>query len=104
MWSLPQPRVEPGLPVLASEFFATEPPGKPLHEVLREAKLLFSEKSSNSGYLVNGAESKQKATGIWQVSSLFVGGGHLDIYTQKLIKLSWTSKISIWNICMLHLN
>ena len=39
MWSLPQPRVKPELPVLASEFFATEPPGKPLHEVLREAKL-----------------------------------------------------------------
>ena len=39
MWSIPQPRVEPELPVLASGFFATEPPGKPLHEVLREAKL-----------------------------------------------------------------
>ena len=55
-------------------------------------KTLFSEKSSNSGYLVSGAESKQKATGMWQVFSLFVGGGHLCIDTGKN-SLSWAEHL-----------
>ena len=83
MWSLPQPRIKPESPVLTSGFFATEPPGKPLHEVLRVGKTLYSEESSNSGYLVNGAEWKQNGTRMWQVSGVFVGGGHLGIYKGK---------------------
>lgn len=59
--------------MLTSGFFAAEPPGKPLREVLRVGKTLYSEESSNSSYLVNGAEWKQNATGMWQVSDVFVG-------------------------------
>ena len=53
--------------MLTSGFFAAEPPGKPLHEVLRVGKILYREESSNSGYLVNGAEWKQNATGKFPV-------------------------------------
>ena len=34
MWDLPAPEIQPMSPALAEGFFTTEPPGKPLREVL----------------------------------------------------------------------